>query len=434
MLLRARYHDIVARRIKAIAQPVPFEHDGERLDAERGESLAAALIAADRLLLGRSPKLHRPRGPFCLRGGCEGCLVRVDGVPNVMACQRAVRGGEVVETQNVLGSRETDLLRATDFLFPHGIDHHRLFAGISGVSTVVQSFARRVAGLGRLPDAPTGSRAGRQRRVPVLVVGGGAAGLTAAAELGEEAWLYDDGLTPGGSLAALDPAAAQQLFERAEQAGAHLSSGSTVLGLYRPGPDRAALSALVLTATGAEQISAECVLLATGSHAGAPPFENNDLPGVWSARAALRLLRDGILVGDKIVIAGSGRFADALSAAVASLGTRSSRAPERVPLRSLQRASGQSRVRSVALADAKGTRKLSCDALVVDGPNAPGLELLRQAGGHVRFDPERGYMPDLDPDGRAAHHVYCAGSASGSEPPSTEGTRRLAAMLRERLG
>src|SRR5262245_61890765 len=163
---------------------VELSHDGDVLTAVRGEPLALSLIAADRLLLSRSPKLHRPRGPYCLRGACEGCLVRVNGVPNQPACRVLVQGGEEVETQNVLGTREIDLLGAADFLFPQGIDHHRLMAGVRGTSAIVGSFARRVAGLGRLADTtPPASRA-EQLELPILIVGGGRAGLTAAARLG----------------------------------------------------------------------------------------------------------------------------------------------------------------------------------------------------------------------------------------------------------
>ena len=44
------------------------------IDGRTGEPLAFALLAADKLALSRSPKLHRPHGPYCLRGGCDGCL------------------------------------------------------------------------------------------------------------------------------------------------------------------------------------------------------------------------------------------------------------------------------------------------------------------------------------------------------------------------
>src|SRR5688572_25981401 len=147
------------QRLNEPQEPVKITHDGDGVVAERGEPLVLSLLVAGGYALSRSPKLHRPRGPSCLRGACEGCLVRVNGVPNVMACQHRVQGGERVETQNVLGSRELDLLGATDYLFPRGIDHHRLFAGVRGVSSLVQAFARRVSGLGRLPDGLVASPA-----------------------------------------------------------------------------------------------------------------------------------------------------------------------------------------------------------------------------------------------------------------------------------
>ena len=64
----------MARRLAPIRDWVHFELDGETIEAERGEPVAFALLAADKLALSRSPKLHRPHGPSCLRGGCDGCL------------------------------------------------------------------------------------------------------------------------------------------------------------------------------------------------------------------------------------------------------------------------------------------------------------------------------------------------------------------------
>ena len=125
--------------------------DGEPLVAQRGEPLVAALVAADDLVLARSPKFHRPRGPSCLRAACDGCLARVDDTPNIMTCMLAARDGMSVVSQNRLGSRDADLLRMTDWFFPEGLNHHELFAGVPGVQSIMQSFARRVAGLGRLP-------------------------------------------------------------------------------------------------------------------------------------------------------------------------------------------------------------------------------------------------------------------------------------------
>src|SRR4051794_40760480 len=104
----------MARRLAPPAHPVELELDGEILVAEKGDPLAFALLAAAKVARSRSPKPHRPHGPYCLRGGCDGCLARVNGEPNVMTCRVPCVGGEHIETQNVLGTRKVDLLQVTD--------------------------------------------------------------------------------------------------------------------------------------------------------------------------------------------------------------------------------------------------------------------------------------------------------------------------------
>ncbi|MGO8992824.1 MAG: (2Fe-2S)-binding protein, partial [Polyangiaceae bacterium] len=74
------------RRLVPPRDAVSITLDGERIVAERGEPIAAALLGAGKWTLARSPKFHRPRGPSCMRGACDGCLARVDGVANVMTC------------------------------------------------------------------------------------------------------------------------------------------------------------------------------------------------------------------------------------------------------------------------------------------------------------------------------------------------------------
>src|SRR6202043_1660497 len=80
---------IMASRSERFCNPITFEHDGRTLSAFEGEPLAIALLANGVGTLARSVKFHRPRGPSCLRGACDGCLTRVNGVPNVMACRAA---------------------------------------------------------------------------------------------------------------------------------------------------------------------------------------------------------------------------------------------------------------------------------------------------------------------------------------------------------
>ncbi len=138
-------------RLRPPSDPVTILLDGRRLIAGRGEPAAVALIAEGNVALARSPKFHRPRGPSCLRAACDGCLARVNGVPNVMTCRVPATEGMLIETQNVVGSRDVDLFRMADWFFPEGMNHHELFAGVPGVERVMQALARRVAGLGRLP-------------------------------------------------------------------------------------------------------------------------------------------------------------------------------------------------------------------------------------------------------------------------------------------
>ena len=119
--------------------------DGRRVPARAGESVTSALLAAGRPLLGRSAKYHRPRGPFCLGSSCASCLVRVDGLPNVRACETPCRDGLTVETQNALGGAAHDLLGAIDLFTPHGLDHHHLATW----SQLVNRLAVRAAEIGR---------------------------------------------------------------------------------------------------------------------------------------------------------------------------------------------------------------------------------------------------------------------------------------------
>ncbi|MCC6215549.1 MAG: (2Fe-2S)-binding protein [Polyangiaceae bacterium] len=404
------------RRLHPLRDPVELRHDGVRVLAERGEPIAAALVAADRVGIARSAKLHRPRGPCCLRGGCDGCLARVDGVPNVMTCRTPARGGEVVETQHKAGPGGLDLLRATDFVFPRGIDHHRLFAGTRGVGKLVQQVARHIAGLGRLPERAVPARAVGRRDVDVLVVGAGAAGLAAASALrGREVVVADDALVAGGSLALLDPAAA----ERAVLAAGELSLATTVVGLFRDGRGGHAPVALLASAAGATEIVPRAVVLAPGGHDGVVPFGNDDLPGVLSARAALALLRGGVLVGERLVLVGDGRFARALAAALGGLARVTRLAPEE-----LVTARGLSRVTGVVVrAPGGATRRLDADAVVVEAPLAPGFELAAQAGAVVRFAPERGYAPEADAHGRVAPWVWIAGAVAGATDSAADGAR-----------
>lgn len=352
-----------------------------------------------------------------MRGGCDGCLMRVDGAPNVMTCMQRATDGARVERQNVILTSKVDILRAADWFFPNGMNHHEMFAGVPGVQQVMQAFARRVSGLGELPDDPAAEVAPittpmATLETDVLVIGGGPYGMAVSAALeraGFRVTLVDDRLALGGALlgfpsgASVDSVdsvsvdATLDAFRRSlERVDVHVES--TVLGVLE-GDDW-----MVATRSGIARVRARAHVIATGGHDPTPLFEGNDLPGVLSARAAGRLLREGVLCGEQIVIEGQGLHARAFAAAAREHG-----ASVRV-VAAVTSVRGLSRVRSAVIND----KNVDCDAVVFDGPPAPSFELAVQAGAAVRHR-EAGYAVLTDDDGRV---VTDPGPREGEPSPN----------------
>jgi predicted molibdopterin-dependent oxidoreductase YjgC len=71
--------------------------DGAELDGRDGQTIAGVLLGAGwrswRTVAGAE------RGVFCGIGVCQDCLVTVNGVEGVRACQRTARDGDVVERE-----------------------------------------------------------------------------------------------------------------------------------------------------------------------------------------------------------------------------------------------------------------------------------------------------------------------------------------------
>jgi sarcosine oxidase subunit alpha len=78
-------------------RPVQIVVDGVAAAAYEGESVAAALLAAGRRHLRVTPRHGELRGMYCGIGLCFECLMTVDGMPSVRACQTPVRDGMRVE-------------------------------------------------------------------------------------------------------------------------------------------------------------------------------------------------------------------------------------------------------------------------------------------------------------------------------------------------
>ena len=374
-----------------------------------------ALLAAGRLVLGRSVKYHRPRGAACFAGRCDGCLMRVDGVPSVRTCRTAAQHGLELSTQNVVGSAELDLLSAADWFFPGGMNHHEMFTWAKPVNQVMQLVAREVAGIGTLPDATASPGTIETREIDVLVVGAGAAGLGASrllAERGLDVLCVDEEHTSGGWLRwSSEPehaTLARRLEEAARHAGVSFALGHGALGIFDE-PDRGRIAVLE-GPSGLVRVRARAWVLAVGRTEGACAFAGNDLPGVIGVEAAARLLAHGIVPGARIVLAGdldtrAGEL-EALARTLASHGVEVS-GPH--PVAHVVRADGRNQVSSVTLERDGARTKLPCDLAILGPRTAATYELAVQAG--ARTELRHGVFEILHVPG--AHGTWVVGAAAG---------------------
>lgn len=429
----------MARRRKE-SDPRPLVHlevEGRRIPAREGEPLTAALLASDIDILARGVKYHRARGPYCLAGRCAHCLVRVDGEPNVAACQTRVREGMRVERQNAFPSANVDVFTTIDWMYPRGLDHHSLFPGVPVVEKVVAKVARHMAGLGTLPEAAKRPEARYlEHETEVLVIGGGAAGLSAALEAaraGARTTLVDDQPDLGSGLlvplcgGGPGPSWREETLRALEKADVHLLPASFVFGLFREnakglpwaaarGPERTLLV-----------LRPRALVLATGANELLPLFPNNDLPGIFGARALANLIeRDGVVPGERALVVGEGPEAEAIGTllekvgceVVASVGQRPG------PRGHIVRARGRGRLAGAILQMPDGTEgRVRVDLMAVADHRSGFVDLARHAGAEIRFS-DGGFQVVVDEEGATrVAGVYACGEIAGPCPPE-EATRQ----------
>lgn len=73
--------------------------DGEPVEAEHGETVAAVLLRQRSLTSRTTPVHESPRAPHCMMGVCFDCLAIVDGVASTQSCLVSVQEGMRVERQ-----------------------------------------------------------------------------------------------------------------------------------------------------------------------------------------------------------------------------------------------------------------------------------------------------------------------------------------------
>jgi sarcosine oxidase, subunit alpha len=410
-----------------------FTFDGKRIEAYEGDTIGSALYAAGRRTLSRSFKYHRRRGLMCCAGQCPNCIVAVDGAPGARACIEPVREGIKVEHVNAVPSLEFDPMRATDIVggpfTPPGF-YYKTFIRPRRLWPLYEKLLRNAAGLGKLrheqPEREWRTEY-RRRHADLIVVGGGIAGLraaAAAAALGADVVLADEGPEPGGQQ--LIEAAGQliaPLVEQARASGVEILAHASALGYFDG-------MVPVWQDDTLHQVRAARHVFATGAIEQPLVFAGNDLPGVMLASGAQRLASlYAVRPGRRAVIATTSdrglRAASALRGVGVQIVAIADLRPQRSESAQALRRSGVPVFAGHTVIEAKGRRAVSgaviapvdggdahsfeCDLVVVSGGAVPATSLLLQAGARCAYDTARGHFGLAEiPDG-----VGAAGEVAG---------------------
>jgi len=411
-------------------QPLRFQFNGSEVRGFAGDTVASAMLAQGIVHMGRSFKLHRPRGIFSC--GVEEPTGLVDigqggaRTPNTRATDIAARDGLRAFTGNAwpslgfdlaaLASRFAPLLPAGFYYKTFMWPHWHLFEPV----------IRRMAGLGVAANAPDLDRYDQvSRQAQVLVVGAGVAGMQAAlsaAQGGQQVLLLE-----GASQ--LEPAAAKRLAELT-QAGVEVHTGCTVFGLYDH-----LLAAAVQTVDGAVRerlwkIRAGRIILAAGAFERPMLFPDNDRPGVMLASAVLRYATHyGVACGRRVVVATAcdSGYDIARALVVAGVGVvaivdyrrvAAAKPPPGVPVllgSAIVAVKGQRAVKGLVVAAHGGgaLQHLDADCIASAGGWAPAVNLYSMAGGKLRWVEDASmFVPE-----RAVDGIASVGSCAGVFDP-----------------
>ncbi|MCI4320109.1 MAG: 2Fe-2S iron-sulfur cluster-binding protein [Thermoplasmata archaeon] len=406
-----------------------FTFDGTTVRSPPGTPVARALVRGRLPLLQRSIRYHRPRAPFCGVGSCTGCLVRVNGVPNVRACLYEPEPGDRVTTENAWPSPRFDVLGVIDTLFAHGLDTLHGFRRPRALTPLYHRVVRRLAGYGKLPrpTRPIPEPRGDRVDVPVAVIGAGRSGGAVAQRLREAGTIplvFDRG-PPGPSTD-----------------GPGGRPRTIVAFLPPPAGEGAGRFRFLAAQTGGltTLVRAEKVVVATGGYDAGLLFAGNDRPGVVTGDGAIALTPlDGSPPFQRAVLFGGGpraaellhRFGEQVEAVVAP-GPIDAAVAERAsalaiplyPRTLLLAARGHRQVRSVTLAPRSrgSTFSLGADAVLLAHRRLPNNPLLFQAGAAMRWRSSPGaYFPQVGPGGATSvPGLYACGEVAGASDPVTD--------------
>ncbi|MCY4035021.1 MAG: sarcosine oxidase subunit alpha family protein [Hyphomicrobiales bacterium] len=439
-------------------KPLRFRFDGRSYTGFEGDTLASALLANGKHLVGRSFKYHRPRGILTASSEEPNALVELrKGAfrePNTRATMVELFEGLAAKSQNRFPSLSFDIL-AINQLFSRfmgaGFYYKTFMWPPSFWETVYEKLIRRAAGLGRAATLPDPDRYEHAHlHCDVLVIGGGAAGLAAALSAGHSGArvvLAEEMPHLGGSLSRadiIDGVPADEWIRKTRQALEALPEtqvktrfcvfgyydNNTLAAIERVG-DHLAATPEHLPRQRLHTIRARKVIFATGALERPVVFDNNDVPGVMLSsavrhyvehfavapgksvaiatnnddayRTAFALLDAGINVP---VIADARLAPSALSQQAEKLGIRIQHAM--LP----QRAHGIHRVNALSLQRPDGVfaERIQCDCIGVSGGYSPNVSLISQRGDRPRWREDiLAFVPEMN----ETESTSCAGACRG---------------------
>ena len=455
-----------ANRIKGKGRLTPaktlrFKFDNRILTAVEGDTLASALLANGIHLTGRSFKYHRPRGMLSAGPEEPNALMDVgrDAVrrtPNIRATVQEVYDGMQTRSQNRWPSLAFDvggLNNLASPFFAAGFYYKTFMWPKAAWKKIYEPVIRAAAGLGVAPSEPDPDHYSNHfAHCDVLVIGGGATGLSAAlaaAHAGAQVILCDEQPETGGAFhhetdATVD---GQPGWDWAQKVTAELRAMDNVrvltrttafgyqaqnhVGLVERVTEHLANPDPSLPRERLWQVRARQVVIATGAIERHMVFANNDRPGIMLASAARTYLNHfGVAVGAKV---GVYTACDSAWNAAFDLKQAGVSVPAIVDVRpdpdpalvarakelgievfagqSVLNTSGKLRVKSMKVGKASGgsIRDIPVDALIMSAGWTPSVHMYSQSRGKVVWDEEsQRFLP-----GRNVQDCISVGACNG---------------------
>ena len=427
-----------------------FTFNGKVMQGHPGDTLASALLANGKRLVGRSFKYHRPRGIFSAGSEEPNALVQLRSgshqEPNTRATVAELFEGLSATSQNHRGWLEFDFMAVTDLLSPlisTGFYYKTFMWPKMFWEKIYEPAIRIAAGLGSLSmleDPDTYDKG--FLHCDLLVIGAGPTGIAAALAAGRsgaQVILIDEDFRAGGRLNAetydIDGTAgndwaAQVLKELSALANVRLMVRTTVYGAY----DHGIFGALErctdhLSSSGGKprqvlwRIYSKRSLLTAGATERPIAFGNNDRPGIMLAGAVRTYVnRYGVAPGKQVAIFSNNddgwRTAKDLTTkgidVVAVIDTRDIDPPTSIAGANLFmggsviNTTGRRALRSIILASGE---RVAADCLAVSGGWSPNVHLTCHQRGKPKW---RDDINAFVPGDNLPYGMLAAGSANGS--------------------